>query len=276
MVALQISCLPSETDVQSLGLSIFQATPSHTMTRSLIQLQWLELFHLDITGTGGEIGLDTYFSMARGNASVSAMEMTKWFDTNYHFIVPELGPRPNSLTPHKAVDRKYKEASGVPVLVGPVSYLLLSKPAKGVEKSFSLLSLIGKILPIYTRKLWLAEPAVWVLLGFSLMSPPSSRTLNPTNYKHLQAPLRRELESSLPGLNMGGISGQMILSSSLDYSAALEGIVGKVMVGILLPRKVVEVNALAKALGRKDEEVRGCPQVPESDIVQACRSSIHT
>lgn len=37
----------------------------------------------------------------------------------------------------------------VPVIVGPVSYLLLSKPAKGVEKSFSLLSLIDKILPIY-------------------------------------------------------------------------------------------------------------------------------
>lgn len=37
----------------------------------------------------------------------------------------------------------------VPVLVGPVSYLLLSKPAKGVEKSFSLLSLIDKILPVF-------------------------------------------------------------------------------------------------------------------------------
>ena len=37
----------------------------------------------------------------------------------------------------------------IPVLVGPVSYLLLSKPAKGVEKSFSLLSLLGSILPIY-------------------------------------------------------------------------------------------------------------------------------
>lgn len=37
----------------------------------------------------------------------------------------------------------------VPVLVGPVSYLLLSKPAKGVEKTFSLLSLLGKIIPIY-------------------------------------------------------------------------------------------------------------------------------
>ncbi|XP_057805188.1 5-methyltetrahydropteroyltriglutamate--homocysteine methyltransferase-like isoform X1 [Salvia miltiorrhiza] len=104
--------------------------------------------------TGGEIGFSTFFSMARGNASVPAMEMTKWFDTNYHFIVPELGPDVKfSYASHKAVN-EYKEAKAlgvdtVPVLVGPVSYLLLSKPAKGVEKTFPLLSLLDKILPIY-------------------------------------------------------------------------------------------------------------------------------
>ncbi|XP_042017448.1 5-methyltetrahydropteroyltriglutamate--homocysteine methyltransferase-like [Salvia splendens] len=104
--------------------------------------------------TGGEIGFSTFFSMARGNASVPAMEMTKWFDTNYHFIVPELGPDVNfSYASHKAVN-EYKEAKAqgvdtVPVLVGPVSYLLLSKPAKDVEKTFPLLSLLDKILPIY-------------------------------------------------------------------------------------------------------------------------------
>ncbi|CAD6254337.1 unnamed protein product [Miscanthus lutarioriparius] len=60
--------------------------------------------------TGGEIGFDTYFSMARGNATVPAMEMTKWFDTNYHFIVPELGPNTKfSYTSHKAVN-EYKVA----------------------------------------------------------------------------------------------------------------------------------------------------------------------
>ncbi|KAH6798947.1 Cobalamin-independent synthase family protein [Perilla frutescens var. frutescens] len=104
--------------------------------------------------TGGEIGFSTYFSMARGNASVPAMEMTKWFDTNYHFIVPELGPDVKfSYASHKAIN-EYKEAKAlgvdtVPVLVGPVSYLLLSKPAKGVEKTFPLLSLLDKILPVY-------------------------------------------------------------------------------------------------------------------------------
>ncbi|KAI3738447.1 hypothetical protein L2E82_28479 [Cichorium intybus] len=105
---------------------------------------------------GGEIGFDTYFAMARGNETVPAMEMTKWFDTNYHYIVPELGPDVVfSNASHKAVT-EFKEAKAlgvdtVPVFVGPVSYLLLSKPAKGVEKTFNLLSLLDKIIPVYKQ-----------------------------------------------------------------------------------------------------------------------------
>lgn len=118
---------------------------------------------------GGEIGLATYFSMARGNATLPAMEMTKWFDTNYHYIVPELGPEIKfAYSSHKAVE-EYKEAKElgidtVPVLVGPVSYLLLSKPAKGVAKTFNLLSLLDAILPIYKQVVAELEAAgaTWV------------------------------------------------------------------------------------------------------------------
>lgn len=118
---------------------------------------------------GGEIGLDTYFSMARGNATLPAMEMTKWFDTNYHYIVPELGPEIKfAYSSHKAV-AEYKEAKElgidtVPVLVGPVSYLLLSKPAKGVAKTFNLLTLLDSILPIYKQVVseLKAAGATWV------------------------------------------------------------------------------------------------------------------
>ncbi|KAK1566231.1 hypothetical protein QYE76_063264 [Lolium multiflorum] len=154
--------------------------------------------------TGGEIGHDTYFSMARGNATVPAMEMTKWFDTNYHFIVPELGPQTKfSYASHKAVS-EYKEAKAlgvdtVPVLVGPVSYLLLSKAAKGVEKSFSLLSLLGSILPIYKEVVaeLKAAGASWIQFD------------EPTLVKDLAAhelaafsSAYAELESSLSGLNV--------------------------------------------------------------------------
>ncbi|XP_072987060.1 5-methyltetrahydropteroyltriglutamate--homocysteine methyltransferase 2 [Typha latifolia] len=153
---------------------------------------------------GGEIGFDTYFSMARGNASVPAMEMTKWFDTNYHFIVPELGPNTKfSYSSHKAV-LEYKEAKAlgidtVPVLVGPVTYLLLSKPAKGVEKSFSLLSLLGSILPIYKEVIaeLKAAGASWIQFD----EPTLVKDLD----SHQLAAFSKaysELESSFSGLNV--------------------------------------------------------------------------
>ncbi|XWS52746.1 hypothetical protein CRYUN_Cryun11dG0098600 [Craigia yunnanensis] len=153
---------------------------------------------------GGEIGFDVYFSMARGNASVPAMEMTKWFDTNYHYIVPELGPDVKfSYASHKAVD-EYKEANAlgvdtVPVLIGPVSYLLLSKPAKDVDKSFSLFSLIGKILPIYKEVVaeLKAAGATWIQFDEpTLVLDLESHQLQAFTHAY------SELESSLSGLNV--------------------------------------------------------------------------
>ncbi|KAJ6379855.1 hypothetical protein OIU76_016503 [Salix suchowensis] len=153
---------------------------------------------------GGEIGFDVYFSMARGNASVPAMEMTKWFDTNYHFIVPELGPDVNfSYASHKAVT-EYKEAKAlgvdtVPVLIGPVSYLLLSKPAKGVEKTFSLLSLLVKILPIYKEVISELKEAGASWIQFdepTLVMDLESHKLESFTEAY------SELESTLSGLNV--------------------------------------------------------------------------
>ncbi|KAH8952025.1 hypothetical protein BDL97_09G062800 [Sphagnum fallax] len=114
--------------------------------------------------TGGEIGLDVYFSMARGNATQPAMEMTKWFDTNYHYIVPELSPETKfALSSRKAVS-EYKEAKElgietVPVLVGPVSYLLLAKADKAAPKNFNTLSLLDSLLPVYKQVLGELEEA---------------------------------------------------------------------------------------------------------------------
>ncbi|CAK9322751.1 unnamed protein product [Citrullus colocynthis] len=154
--------------------------------------------------TGDEIGFDTYFSMARGNASVPAMEMTKWFDTNYHFIVPELGPEVKfSYASHKAVD-EYKEAKAlgvdtVPVLVGPVSYLLLSKPAKSVDKTFSLLSLLDKILPVYKEVIsdLKAAGATWIQFD----EPTLVLDLDSHKLKAF-SDAYADLESTLSGLNV--------------------------------------------------------------------------
>lgn len=85
--------------------------------------------------------LDTYFAMARGvqrdGLDIPAMEMTKWFDTNYHYIVPEIAPGQTfKLTSTKLIDAfTTTKAAGIhtrPVLLGPVSYLLLSKTASDI------------------------------------------------------------------------------------------------------------------------------------------------
>ena len=103
---------------------------------------------------GGEVGIDTYFAMARGDPDVTAMEMTKWFDTNYHYIVPELGPDTRfALSSSKPFDELAEaRALGVqakPVLVGPVTYLLLGKPGDGIDEGFDRLSLLDDLLDVY-------------------------------------------------------------------------------------------------------------------------------
>ncbi|CAN6557405.1 unnamed protein product [Malus baccata var. baccata] len=151
-----------------------------------------------------EIGFETYFSMARGTANVPAMEMTKWFDTNYHYIVPELGPHIRfSYASHKAVD-EFKEAKAlgvdtIPVLIGPVSYLLLSKPARGIEQSFSPLSLLRYILPVYKEVMaeLRAAGATWVQFDEpTLVLDLDANQLEAFTHTY------SELESSFSGLNV--------------------------------------------------------------------------
>jgi len=105
--------------------------------------------------------VDKYFAMARGcqrdNIDVPAMEMKKWYDTNYHFIVPELVENQEfKLSENvKAVD-EFLEAKALgiktrPVLQGPVTYLLQAK-VKGVDASFNnLTAFIPRIVPVYVE-----------------------------------------------------------------------------------------------------------------------------
>ncbi|CAA9891209.1 5-methyltetrahydropteroyltriglutamate-homocysteine S-methyltransferase [Candidatus Methylobacter favarea] len=97
---------------------------------------------------GRPLNENDYFSLARGNAAQPAMEMTKWFDTNYHFIVPELdADTVFSLTPQdylKQLDEALAAGFEVkPVLLGPVSYLYLGK-SKNADKLDFLDALAGQ------------------------------------------------------------------------------------------------------------------------------------
>jgi 5-methyltetrahydropteroyltriglutamate--homocysteine methyltransferase len=132
------------------------------------------------TWRGSLVHLATYFAMARGaarksgQADVPAMEMTKWFDTNYHYIVPEFTAKQTfSLGSLKPVG-EFLEAKAVgvhtrPVLLGPVSFLLLGK-AK--ETGFDPLLLLERILPIYLEVLrQLAKAgAEWIQLDEPMLA----------------------------------------------------------------------------------------------------------
>lgn len=103
----------------------------------------------------GNTELDLYFAMARGyqqeGLDIIAMEMTKWFDTNYHYLVPEFTKDQTfKLFSTKIIDEFYEAKQlGIttkPVLLGPISYLLLGKEK---EEGFEKIDLIKQLLPVY-------------------------------------------------------------------------------------------------------------------------------
>jgi 5-methyltetrahydropteroyltriglutamate--homocysteine methyltransferase len=108
---------------------------------------------------GSNIDLKTYFAMARGrqtdNQDVVAMEMTKWFDTNYHYIVPELYEDTEFKLSSTKVFDEYQEAKEIgietrPVLIGPMTFIL---NAKARSESVTKESFISKLTPVFIEAL---------------------------------------------------------------------------------------------------------------------------
>ena len=101
----------------------------------------------------GTLSLAQYYELARGNAAQPALEMTKWFDTNYHFLVPELGPQTSFDGGVEWLFEEIDEALALnlpvkPVLIGPITYLWLSKSHVA---GFDRLSLLPKLVIRYAR-----------------------------------------------------------------------------------------------------------------------------
>ena len=103
---------------------------------------------------GKEVTLKTYFAMARGSQTseldVPALEMTKWFDTNYHYLVPELSKDQSFKLSSNKPFAEYEEAKQAgfktkPVILGPLSFLLLAKGLDGLNT----IDLLDKVLPVY-------------------------------------------------------------------------------------------------------------------------------
>ena len=118
----------------------------------------------------GRQGLDLYFALARGDDKVGPEEMTKWFDTNYHYLVPEIGPDTPLRFADDTITRRFTDAREWgyvtrPVLVGPVTYLALAK-ADPATPDFDPLTRIDEAVDAYAQALASlhAAGAPWVQL----------------------------------------------------------------------------------------------------------------
>src|SRR5699024_3199457 len=106
------------------------------------------------TYNGGKVYLETYYNIARGADEAIASEMTKWFNTNYHYIVTELNDVTPALVDNRALTY-YEEAKeklgidGKPVILGPITFLKL---AKGYEKD-EFARLVDTFIPLYVEQL---------------------------------------------------------------------------------------------------------------------------
>ncbi|MEU8786571.1 5-methyltetrahydropteroyltriglutamate--homocysteine S-methyltransferase [Streptomyces sp. NPDC048637] len=217
--------------------------------------------------------LDGYFAMARGTQDVAPLEMTKWFDTNYHYLVPELGPHTVFTADSTKQVTELKEAltlglTARPVLVGPVTYLLLSKPAPGVAADFEPLTLLDRLLPVYAEVLadLRAAGADWVQLDEpALVQDRTPAELNAAAraYRDLGALTDRpkllvasyfdRLGDALPVLAKAPVDGLALdftdaAAANLDALAAVGGLPGKRLVAGVVNGRNIWINDLEKSL----------------------------
>ncbi|WP_426991391.1 5-methyltetrahydropteroyltriglutamate--homocysteine S-methyltransferase [Methylomonas sp. CM2] len=173
---------------------------------------------------GGEVDFDTYFRMARGRGAdgigCRALDMTKWFDTNYHYLVPELSPdQVFALSSRRLFDETRElQALGYrpkPVLLGPLSWLWLAKSVGDFDK----LSLLERVLPVYRQILQgLAEQGVeWVQIDEPILVldlPEDWRAALATAYAELQAPAPKLLLTTY----FGGLGDNAALACALPVA----------------------------------------------------------
>lgn len=125
----------------------------------------------DLREADGTIGLSALFTVARGEGERAPLEMTKWFDSNYHYLVPEIGPETVFSLASDRLVREVAEAAAAgfvtrPVVVGPVTLLALAKASDDAPEGFEPLSRLEDVLPVYVDLLarLRAAGAEWVQL----------------------------------------------------------------------------------------------------------------
>ncbi|MGW6239082.1 5-methyltetrahydropteroyltriglutamate--homocysteine S-methyltransferase [Streptomyces sp. NPDC055094] len=217
--------------------------------------------------------LDGYFAMARGNQDVAPLEMTKWFDTNYHYLVPELGPDTVFAADSTKQVAELGEALALglaarPVLVGPITYLLLAKPAPGVAADFEPLTLLDRLLPVYAEVLAAlrAAGAEWVQLDEPALAQdrtPAELNATARAYRDLGGASDRpkllvasyfdRLGEALPVLAKAPVDGLALdftdaAAANLDDLAAVGGLPGKRLVAGVVNGRNIWINNFEKSL----------------------------
>ena len=162
--------------LQSLGLTAPSSIPDtfslyDQVLDTAVALGAIPARFADVVGADGQVDLDGYFTLARGDAQRSPLEMTKWFDTNYHYLVPEIGPDTNLHIASTRIIDQFAEAlaAGVetrPVLVGPLTLLLLAKAEDGAPEGFDPLDRLDDVIAVYSELLGRLREAgaAWVQL----------------------------------------------------------------------------------------------------------------
>ncbi|MET9654116.1 5-methyltetrahydropteroyltriglutamate--homocysteine S-methyltransferase [Streptomyces sp. NPDC006460] len=217
--------------------------------------------------------LDGYFAMARGTQDVAPLEMTKWFDTNYHYLVPELGPDTvfTADSARQVAELREARALGLtarPVLLGPVTYLLLAKPAPGVPDDFRPLTLLDRLLPVYAQVMadLRASGAEWVQLDEpALVQDRTPAELNAVAraYRELGGLTDRprllvasyfdRLGAALPILAKSPVDGLALdftgpAAANLDDLAAVGGLPGRRLVAGVVDGRNIWINDYEKSL----------------------------
>ncbi|MCT2593185.1 5-methyltetrahydropteroyltriglutamate--homocysteine S-methyltransferase [Streptomyces sp. N2-109] len=217
--------------------------------------------------------LDGYFAMARGDQRTPPLEMTKWFDTNYHYLVPELGPDTVFSADSTKPVAEFTEARQLghaarPVLVGPLTFLLLAKPAPGVDPAFEPLTLLDRLLPVYAEVLGdlRAAGADWVQLDEPALAadqPPAVLSAATRALRDLGALTDRprllvasyfdRLGEALPVLAQSPVEGLALdftgpAAANLDDLAAAGGLPGKRLIAGVVDGRNIWTNNLERSL----------------------------
>lgn len=123
----------------------------------------------DLRAADGSVDLAGYSTIARGVGAKAPLEMTKWFDSNYHYLVPEIGPETHfALSSSRWVDLfvEAKDAGYLtrPVITGPLTFLYLSKASDEAPEGFRPIERLEDVLEVYGNLLeaFKAAGATWV------------------------------------------------------------------------------------------------------------------